>query len=48
LLNEKRLEREQYIQFVIDKLKTEWYASYSGGKLLDEETHLFDLSKNEK
>ena len=37
LLNEKRLEREQYIQFVIDKLKTELGMHHiQAGKSLDE------------
>jgi (p)ppGpp synthase/HD superfamily hydrolase len=33
LLNEKRLEREQYIQFVIDKLKMNWLSMILKRKL---------------
>ena len=48
LLNEKRLEREHYIQFVIDRLKVNWRRMVLKLKLQVGKTHLFDLSKNEK
>jgi GTP pyrophosphokinase len=48
LLNEKRLEREQYIQFVIDKLKTELGAHDIQSEISGRVKHIYSIYRKMK
>lgn len=48
LLNEKRLEREHYIQFVIDRLKMNWHLTVLRRKLQVEQNTFIRFIENEK
>ena len=48
LLNEKRLEREQYIQFVIDKLKTELGAHGIEAEITGRVKHIYSIYRKMK
>ena len=48
LLNEKRLEREHYIQFVIDRLKMNWHLTVLRQKLQVEQNTFIRFIENEK
>ena len=48
LLNEKRLEREHYIQFVIDRLKVNWRRMVLKLKLQVEQNTFIRFIENEK
>ena len=48
LLNEKRLEREQYIQFVTDKLKTELAAHHIQAEISGRVKHIYSIYRKMK
>ncbi|ENW88882.1 MULTISPECIES: RelA/SpoT family protein [Acinetobacter] len=48
LLNEKRLEREQYIQFVIDKLKSELAAHGIESEITGRVKHIYSIYRKMK
>ncbi|HHP6804340.1 TPA: RelA/SpoT family protein [Acinetobacter baumannii] len=48
LLNEKRLEREHYIQFVIDRLKSELAAHGIGAEITGRAKHIYSIYRKMK